>query len=57
MVEKGLFEQQVYDCFSKFKEAIDNSLKKTVNGENKKELETFLNLKFQLYDNAFYEQS
>ena len=40
--------------FSNFKESIDNSPKKTVNGENKKELDTLLNLKFQLYDDEIY---
>ena len=35
---------------------IDNPLKKTINHENKTEMTTLLNLKFQLYNNEIYNR-
>ena len=56
-LKKDCLNSKYHECFSNFKESIENSLKKTVNGENKKELDTFLNLKFQLYDDAIYNRA
>ncbi|KAA6300338.1 hypothetical protein EZS27_043065, partial [termite gut metagenome] len=39
-----------------FTEAINGSLMKTKNKENKKELNTQLALNFQLYNNAIYNR-
>lgn len=55
-LKKDCLNCKYYDSFAKFKEAIDNSLKKTVKKENMQELNTFLNLKFQLFDNAIYNR-
>jgi len=53
-LRKDCLNSKFHENFAKFKEFIDNSLKKTLNKENKKELETLLNLEFQLFDNAIY---
>jgi transposase len=55
-LKKDCLNCKYYDSFDKFKEAIDNSLKKTADKENRKELDTFLNLKFQLFDNEIYNR-
>ena len=56
-LKKDCLNSKYHECFYKFKESIDNALKKTANGENKKELDAFLNLKFQLYDDAIYDRA
>lgn len=56
-LKKDCLNCKYYDTFSKFKEAIDCSLKKTMNKENQKELDSFLNLNFQLFDNAVYSRA
>jgi hypothetical protein len=43
-----------YDEFIKFRNAIDDSLNKIANGLVKKELDSLLSLKFQLFDNSIY---
>jgi transposase len=55
--KKDCLNCQYYESFEKFKEAIDRSLQKTVNHENKKDLSTLLALNFQLYDNAIYNRA
>ena len=54
--KKDCLNCKYYETFALFKEAIDKSLMKTKNHENKDELDTLLALKFQLYDNAIYER-
>jgi transposase len=56
-LRKDCLNCKYYETFEKFKNAIDLSLKKTMNHENKTELKTLLNLKFQLYDNSIYERA
>jgi transposase len=55
--KKDCLNCKYYETFEKFKEAIDRSLQKTVNHENKKDLSTLLALNFQLYDNAIYNRA
>jgi transposase len=55
--EKDCLNCQYYETFTLFKEAIDKSLMKTKNHENKEELDTLLALNFQLYDNAIYKRA
>jgi transposase len=45
-----------YSKFSEFVDAINCSLSKTENKENKDKLDTQLSLNFQLYDNAIYDR-
>jgi transposase len=56
-LKKDCLNCKYYDTFEKFKSAIDESLCKTNNHKNKTELETLLNLNFQLYDNAIYNRA
>jgi transposase len=56
-LKKDCLNGRYYETFAKFKEAIDSSLSKTINHDNKKELETLLALNFQLYDNAIYNRA
>jgi len=53
-LRKDCLSSVYYETFEKFKEAIVSSLLKTINHANKTELQSLLNLKFQLYDNALY---
>ena len=55
--KKDCLNCKYYETFALFKEAIDKSLMKTKNHENKDELDTLLALNFQLYDNAIYERA
>jgi transposase len=48
-VKKDCLNCEYYSKFGEFKAAIDNSLNKVINGQAKKELDTLLNLKFQLF--------
>ena len=56
-LKKDCLNCKYYDSFIKFREAIDNALTKTVDGKNQKELDKFLNLKFQLFNNAIYNRA
>jgi transposase len=56
-LKKDCLNCKYYKTFMDFKNAIDNSLKKTINHENKTEMTTLLNLKFQLYDNEIYNRA
>ena len=55
-IKKDCLNCKYYESFEKFKNAINESMIKTVNHENKKELETLLKLNFQLYDNEIYNR-
>jgi transposase len=55
-LKKDALNCKYYENFAKFKDAINNSLTKTINMDNKKELDRFLNLKFQLFDSAVYRR-
>jgi transposase len=46
-----------YKTFTEFTEAINRSLMKTKNKENKNELDSLLSLNFQLYDNSIYDRA
>ena len=56
-LKKDCLNCKYYETFENFKTAIDNSMKKTINHENKTEMTTLLNLKFQLYDNEIYNRA
>ena len=56
-LRKDCLSSVYYTTFDKFKEAIDSSLLKTINHANKTELQSLLNLKFQLYDNSIYDRA
>ena len=53
---KDCLNGKYYERFPEFKEAIDNSLSKVSKPELKQEMDEFLALKFQLFDNATYER-
>ena len=55
-LKKNCLNCKYYETFEKFRNAIDTALSKTINHENKTELDTLLNLNFQLYDNAIYDR-
>lgn len=55
-LKKDCLNCKSYDTFEDFKNAIDKALRKTINYENKTEMETLLTLNFQLYDNAIYNR-
>lgn len=48
--KKDCLNCKCYNNFTEFKAAIDKSLKKTVDRENSEELDTLLNLKFQMFN-------
>jgi transposase len=54
--KKDCLNCKYYSKCSEFMEAIQKSLRKTENKENKNELDTLLALNFQLYDNSTYER-
>ena len=56
-LRKDCLSSVYYETFDKFKEAIVLSLLRTINHSNKTELQSLLNLKFQLYDNALYDRA
>ena len=56
-LKKDCLNCRYYETFSYFKNAIDSSLNKTINHENKVELDSLLQLNFQLYDNAIYNRA
>ena len=45
-----------YERFDEFKDAINQTLQNVSKGENKKEMDSLLTLKFQLFDNAYYSR-
>lgn len=55
--KKDCLNCKYYATFSAFKEAINKSLAKVINHENKNELDTLLTLNFQLYDSEIYNQA
>lgn len=54
--KKDCLNCKYYSKFSEFVDAINGTLQKTENKENKKELDTLLALNFQLYDNSIYSR-
>jgi transposase len=52
--KKDCLNCKYYSKVAEFTEAINRSLMKTKNKENKRELDTHLSLNFQLYDNSIY---
>ena len=56
-LKKDCLNCKYYDKFEKFTKAIDDSLNKVANGQAKEELETLLSLKFQLFDNSYYDRA
>ena len=54
--KKDCLNCKYYNKVAEFKEAINRSLMKTKNKENKSELDTQLSLNFQLYDNSIYNR-
>ena len=56
-LRKDCLSSVYYETFDKFKEAIVSSLLKTINHENKTELQSLLKLNFQLYDNSIYNRA
>ena len=45
-----------YNGFEKFKKAIDDFLKKMADGRYNEELDTLLSLKFQSFNNVYYDR-
>jgi transposase len=56
-LKKDCLNSKYHTTFAKFKEVINSSLNKTINHENKAELNSLLELKFQLYDNVIYSRA
>ena len=54
-VRKDCLNCKYYQCFDEFKDAINRSLLKVTQDETKK-MDSLLNLKFQLFDNAIYNR-
>jgi transposase len=54
--KKDCLNCKYYSKVAEFTEAINRSLMKTKNKENKSELDTQLSLNFQLYDNSIYDR-
>jgi transposase len=54
--KKACLNCKYYETFTEIKEAINKSLQKTVNHENKEATDTLLTLNFQLYDSAAYNR-
>ena len=55
--KKDCLNCKYYSKVSEFTEAINRSLMKTKNKENKSELDTQLSLNFQLYDHSIYSRT
>jgi transposase len=55
-VKKDCLNCKYYEHFDEFKDAINRSLMKVSQIENKKEFDTLLALKFQLFDNVIYNR-
>jgi len=56
-MKKDCLNCMYYSKFCEFKNAIDNSLNKIANGKVKNELDSLLSLKFQSFDNSFYNRA
>ena len=56
-VRKDSLNNNYFDHFDEFKNAINQSLGKVSNGKNKEEMDTMLSLNFQLFDNAYYNRA
>jgi len=56
-VKKDCLYCKYYKHFDDFKDAINNSLLKVSQTERKKEMDSLLTLKFQLFDNAIYDRA
>jgi transposase len=54
--KKDCLNGKYYSKFSEFVEAINHSIMKTENKENKYDLDSLLSLNFQLYDSAIYNR-
>jgi transposase len=55
-VKKDCLNCKYYECFDKFKDAINQSLMKVSQSDRKKEMDSLLTLNFQLFDNAIYSR-
>jgi len=55
-VKKDCLNCKYYSQFGEFKTAMDNSLDKIANGQAKNDLDSLLSLKFQSFDNSFYDR-
>ena len=55
-LKKDCLNCKYYESFEEFKNAIDGALKRTINHENKTEMDTLLKLNFQLFNNAIYNR-
>ena len=56
-LKKDCLNCKYYYEFEKFTNAIDNSLNKVANGQVKDELDMLLSLKFQSFDNSYYNRA
>ena len=55
-VRSDCLNNEYYEHFDEFKNAINQSLQKVSTGENKEEMDSLLTLKFQLFDNEIYNR-
>ena len=55
-VKKDCLNCKYYECFDKFKDAINQSLLKTSQTDRKKEMDSLLTLNFQLFDSTSYNR-
>jgi transposase len=55
--KKDSLNCEYHKTFSEFKDAINNSLAKLSQKEYKEEFDSFLNLKFQLFDSSIYDRA
>jgi transposase len=55
-VKKDCLNCKYYECFDKFKDAINQSLLKISQIDRKKEMDSLLTLNFQLFDSAIYNR-
>jgi transposase len=56
-VKKDCLNCKYYESFTEFKDAINQTLSKLSQSEYKKEMDSLLNLKFQLFDNVIYDRA
>jgi transposase len=55
-LKKDCLNCKYYDIFENFTNAIDKSLYKVANGQVNEELDMLLSLKFQSFNNSFYDR-
>jgi transposase len=55
-IRKDCLNNEYYEHFDEFKDAINQSLQKVSSAESKKEMDSLLTLKFQLFDDAIYDR-